>query len=470
MAISIFAAPPTMWNLRDCREPATAPTWPIQRRRSIACRQVPGRPASSRQSLGYRRQAGRVGISWRRIRLQPGRQSVRAGQRRTERFNCSIFTRSEWSKRIPVKPPSEVVRFDPHGHLLAVCNRQIADVRIIDIESAKVVKTFHHPREVFSLNWNSTGNLLACACFDYRGYVWDVRIRGKACRANGSSSRSSWASFSATRARSWPRVAGTRRRGFGTIGRGASSCRPAARLLAFSADDRRLAFRNQSGWVADEVRVFEFASGDECRTLQEIGAREKGPNHLDISPDNRLLLSCGPDGARLWDTATAEQLAVCMKSTRSLGYNSAVMFHPDGTSVLSKHEGWRLSLADQTSPRRGPPSCEALVRRNSCPLCEERDQLLSIGPDVIWQRFVDNEAYVIALGPSFSTRAAVRTCRNDADCHQSRRQVGGDRHLARARRCLVGREKRPKSSRSIPRSHECDGCLQPGRQMAGLRC
>jgi WD40 repeat protein len=106
-------------------------------------------------------------------------------------------------------------------------------------------------------------------------------------------------------------------------------------LLAFGADDRRLAFRNQTGFVADEARVLEFASGEECRTLQDFDAREKGPHHLDVSPDNRLLLSSGPDGARLWDTATAEQVAVLYRDRHELGFNSTAMFHPDGTSVLT---------------------------------------------------------------------------------------------------------------------------------------
>ncbi len=237
-------------------------------------------------------------------------------------------------KRIPAEPPSEVVRFDPHGGLLAVCNRRSADVRIIDIESAKVVKMFHLPREVYFLNWNSTGNLLACACLDHRAYVWDVRSGEKQAVLAGNQAEVVGVVFSHSgsilASYSWDKT--TRLWDDRTEHQLMSA---GGEVLAFSADDRRLAFRDQSGWVADNVRVFDFASGDECRTLQEVGAREKGPNHLDISSDNRLLLSCGPDGARVWDTATSKQLAVLYEFHQIQGANAAVMFNPDGSSVLT---------------------------------------------------------------------------------------------------------------------------------------
>jgi eukaryotic-like serine/threonine-protein kinase len=237
-------------------------------------------------------------------------------------------------QRVPVQPPCQVVRFHPNGHLLAVCSQWSTDVQVIDIESAKVMKTFPHPESVFSLNWDSPGNLLACACFDHRGYVWDVQSGEKQAVLTGHQSEVIAALFShngpIVASVSWDKT--TRLWDYRT---GHQLMSAGGEVLAFSADDRRLAFRDQSGWVADNVRVFEFASGDECRTLQEVGAREKGPNHLDISPDNRLLLSCGPDGARLWDAATSEQVAILYEGRQPQGFNSAVMFHPDGTSVLT---------------------------------------------------------------------------------------------------------------------------------------
>ena len=298
-------------------------------------------------------------------------------------------------KRIPVVPPSEVVRFDPHGHLLAVCNRRSADVRIINIESAKVVKTFHHPREVFFLNWNSTDNLLACACLDHRAYVWDVRSGEKQAVLDGYQAEVVGVVFSHSgpilASYSWDKT--TRLWDYRT---GHQLMSAGGEVLAFSADDRRLAFRDQSGWVADNVRVFDFASGDECRTLQEVGAREKGPNHLDISPDNRLLLSCGPDGARLWDTATAKQLAVLYEVNQMQGANSTVMFHPDGTSVLtSMKDGvyrWpiqRFREEGRLHVKIGPPQQVSDLRGEGS-ACLDR-----IGRNLATIR--GQEAYVIAL-------------------------------------------------------------------------
>ncbi len=149
-----------------------------------------------------------------------------------------------------------------------------------------------HQAELMGVFFSHTGTILASVSWDQTTRLWDDRTGRQLMSAGGE-------------------------------------------LRAFSADDRRLAFRNQSEWISDEVRIFEFASGDECRTFEEIGAREKGPTRLDISPDNRLLLSCGPDGARLWDTTTGEQVAVLYEGRQTLGYNSAFIFHPDGTSVLA---------------------------------------------------------------------------------------------------------------------------------------
>jgi len=237
-------------------------------------------------------------------------------------------------QRLPVEPPCQVVRFHPRGNLLAVCSPLSADVRIIDIKSAKVVKTFHHPREVFFLNWDATGKFLACACSDSLGYVWDVQSGERRAVLRGHQAELMGVFFSHTgpllASVSWDK---TTRLWDSRTGRQLISAD--GELRAFSADDRRLAFRNQTGFIADELRVFDFASGDECRTLQEFGAREKGPNHLDISPDNRLLLSCGADGARLWDAATGEQLAVLYEDRQMLGFNSTFTFHPDGASVLA---------------------------------------------------------------------------------------------------------------------------------------
>ncbi len=235
---------------------------------------------------------------------------------------------------VPVEPPCQIVRFDPRGRWLAVCGQQSADVRIIDIQSTKVVKTFRHPSEVLFLNWDSTGKLLACACSDSFGYVWDVQsgekqavLRGHRAEVNGVFFGHRGPLLASV---SWDK---TTRLWDDRTGRQLISAD--GELLAVSADDRRLAFRNQTGFIADEACVFEFASGDECRTLQEVAAQEKGPNHVDISPDNRLLLSSGPDGARLWDSATAEQVAVLYENRQRLESDSTALFHPDGTSVLT---------------------------------------------------------------------------------------------------------------------------------------
>jgi serine/threonine protein kinase/WD40 repeat protein len=298
-------------------------------------------------------------------------------------------------KRLPVEPPCEVVRFQPHGDLLAVCSTPSADVRVIDVESGKVVKTFQHPREVLFVNWDPTGKLLACACSDFLGYIWDVESGERQVVLRGHQAELMGAYFSHTgpflASVSWDQ---TTRLWDSRTGRPLISAD--GELLAFSADDRRLAFRGKSGSGADDVRVFEFARGDECRTLQEVERREKGPNHVDISPDNRLLVSCGPDGVWVWDIATGERAAVINDGRKSLGFNSTALFHPNGTSVLTTIDHgiyrWpikRFREAGRLHVSIGPPQPLSDFRGDG-PACLDRD-----GRTLATIR--GEEAYVITL-------------------------------------------------------------------------
>jgi len=248
-------------------------------------------------------------------------------------------------KRVPVEPPCETVRFHPHEQLLAVCNQRQTDVRIIDIDSAKVVKTLRHPQGVFALNWDSTGKLLACAGFDHRAYVWDAQSGEKRAVLTGHQAELVGVLFSHSApilaSFSWDK---TTRLWDYRMGRQLMSA--GGELRAFSADDRHVAIRSQLEWVADDVRVYDFASGDECRTLQEVGTKEKSPTHLDLSPDGRLMLSTGQEGIRLWDVATAEQLAVLYEAGKTLDVDPTALFHPSGNSVLTstKHGIFRWPI------------------------------------------------------------------------------------------------------------------------------
>jgi WD40 repeat protein len=61
----------------------------------------------------------------------------------------------------------------------------------------------------------------------------------------------------------------------------------------------------------------------------------KGPVHLDISPDGRLMASTGPDGVRLWDVAGAKQIAMLVGGAELPGRDPSAVFHPSGDSLLT---------------------------------------------------------------------------------------------------------------------------------------
>src|SRR5262249_142816 len=70
---------------------------------------------------------------------------------------------------------------------------------------------------------------------------------------------------------------------------------------------------------------------------------------IDFSPDGRLLVSNGTDGARLWDMDTFAEVGHL-----PAGFTSVVLFHPDGNSLFTYGPGglkrWPIGRAIERTP------------------------------------------------------------------------------------------------------------------------
>jgi WD40 repeat protein len=92
--------------------------------------------------------------------------------------------------------------------------------------------------------------------------------------------------------------------------------------VAFSPDGRVLAVEGQP---ANAIKLYDLRTGDQVVELPE---RDGTPQHIDFSPDGKLLASATLGGVvDLWDAATGKLLARLVNASP---YDSAVSFSPDG--------------------------------------------------------------------------------------------------------------------------------------------
>ena len=110
-------------------------------------------------------------------------------------------------------------------------------------------------------------------------------------------------------------------------------CSVAAR---FSLDGTRLAYLN-----GPIVGIWEIAGGDVYRLLHpkwtaDPAPEDRPPGNVNVgfSPEGGLLASAGQDGVRIWDLASAGEVAYL-----PLGFSGAALFHPADGSLITYGTG-----------------------------------------------------------------------------------------------------------------------------------
>ena len=221
-----------------------------------------------------------------------------------------------------------VLCFNPDGTMLAAASHVhfAGPVIVWDLQRSVVAHRLADGSGGIDVAWSRDGQLLAVGCADYCTYVWKAEQTGEplaVCRGHQAEvieiCFSNGGDLLATH--SWD---GTTRLWDPRTGRERLSV-PGSAVPRFSPDDRRVSLARG---------VWQLAAGHECRIVpahEQLG-KDKGPQHATISPDGRLIASCGKDGVRLWDLVGGREIAhLAIGQVRSA-------FFPDGESLITSGE------------------------------------------------------------------------------------------------------------------------------------
>jgi WD40 repeat protein len=238
--------------------------------------------------------------------------------------------------------------FHPTEPRLAVNCQTAYCTEIWDLARRRLVKTLAHPSDVFSLQWDPQGRLLAVvAGFDihlwdldsnsdvplriFEGHTWVVseiqfhpngRLMYSHCWREGKT-------------RVWDTVHGQQYfwcEGFHS---------------RFSRDGRRLAFRTM-----DQVGIWSVASGEAYIWPPSGGETVRSADHCHYSPDGCLLASAGGQGVNIWNTSSWRLLAHVPTLAHSVCFDDA------GATLSAAHEAGLLRYpleCDQSTLRLGTP-------------------------------------------------------------------------------------------------------------------
>jgi serine/threonine protein kinase/WD40 repeat protein len=261
--------------------------------------------------------------------------------------------------RLIAGPTPYCLRFHPDGRQLAVSSLKSSEVRVLDLLSGRVVSTFAHPKVVFAVSWDPTGQLLACACADHRVYVWNTPTgkeqavllghQADVVSVDFDHSGSLLASFA------WDN---TSRLSNPWTAQPLVSAEGEYRQ--FSRNSQFLGFLTDSRSGLGKASIWRIAAAKEFRALSLPRTADNGPGHVDISPDGRMMLTTG-DGIRLWDLATGKPVATLVGAEETEEYDSSAVFQPSGSSLLTSGKSglyqWPVKrvLGKESQHVIGPP-------------------------------------------------------------------------------------------------------------------
>jgi serine/threonine protein kinase/WD40 repeat protein/tetratricopeptide (TPR) repeat protein len=259
-------------------------------------------------------------------------------------------------RRLPLDFAPNNLALDADGQRLAVNNIDAASPRvsIIELETGRVLADWRSPVGIGNLAWSGDGQLLAVGGdnSDPRVYVWNVRRRVLSAVLQGHTSGIINAQFAHSgyllATTSWD---GTTRLWDAVSGEPLVTA--PWHCNGFSRDDRRLIFRL---FDTGKFGIWDVAAGTECRTLHPgmLGNRTETRDATvvlaaDVSPDGRLVATCGGDGVRLWEASTGRELA----RLKAGFYCESVLFHPDGQSLISSGRWGLYRWPIRSEPDRG---------------------------------------------------------------------------------------------------------------------
>jgi WD40 repeat protein/serine/threonine protein kinase len=252
-------------------------------------------------------------------------------------------------KRLTVGSGWHAFALHPNGRELAVSYP--SEVQVWDIETRTVVQTVPQAGGPGALAWRPDGRFLAVAArttpSDHHIHVWDMTARKQQADLQGHQGAISDLTFNHAGdllastghdevLRLWQPMTGQ-----------ALLRTDGAVAVQFSRDDRLLGATQSGG----KYELWEVVSGaTACRALGGPPGGTSSNWGIDFSRDGRILASAHNDGVRLWDLATAREIALLPS-----GITNWACFHPDDFSLLTDGDGglYRWPMARDPDPGEG---------------------------------------------------------------------------------------------------------------------
>jgi serine/threonine protein kinase/WD40 repeat protein len=222
------------------------------------------------------------------------------------------------------------LRLRPQGDWIAVCERDKANIEVLDLRDGAVLKTFSHPSPVSGYVWNGDGTLLAVGCVNGNISIWNVMTE-KEKQVQGHQDNVWGLGFS----HSGQFLASSGWDGYFRLqdlasGHTLLTAAGMSHQVLFSEDDRKIGYVRRG----HKTGSMEVVASSIFRRLSCRASVLRGPLTADVSPDGRLVAAAFSDGVRIWtDRQTREPFLLPAGSCFS------AIFTPDGTNLITCGQG-----------------------------------------------------------------------------------------------------------------------------------
>jgi len=220
-----------------------------------------------------------------------------------------------WDERAEQKAPAielpvsaQAIYWSPDSQKIAAIAEQV--VLVFRIDGSEVAQLAGHLGNITSFSWSSDSGTILTSSEDRTSKLWDVAT-GRAIltiRPNGSQHKQT---------KSLLKALFTRDVLFDSDSTAASF-----------ASDQTILTASMSAFSHKFPKLWDGTTGQQVATLRSSESESK-PDFVAITPDRRMIVTSGFDGAHLWDSSTGKLIGALVDLT------GGVSFSPDGKKILA---------------------------------------------------------------------------------------------------------------------------------------